>query len=133
MNVNTEAKILIVDDSQHVHTLLKLILKKEGVTSISSAMNGIDGIKMAEDLRPDLIFLDNVMPKMSGLEVLAGIKNATISAKIVMLSSVISESGVKRAKELGADYYIIKPFTPEKIKQVVHKFLSVEVSELENK
>lgn len=127
-----EIKVLVIDDSQHVHTMLKFILRKEGINSVSFSLNGFDGIKLAEEIQPDIIFLDNVMPKVGGLEVLAELRNKGYTTKIVMLSSVISENGVKKAKELGADYYIVKPFTPEKIIQVINKFFVMEEIEVQN-
>ncbi len=125
-----ELKVLVIDDSQHVHTMLKFILRKEGINSVYFSLNGLDGIKLAEEIQPDIIFLDNVMPKVGGLEVLAELRNKGYTTKIVMLSSVISENGVKKAKELGADYYIVKPFTPEKIIQVINKFFVIEEIEI---
>lgn len=125
-----ELKVLVIDDSQHVHTMLKFILRKEGINSVYFSLNGFDGIKLAEEIQPDIIFLDNVMPKVGGLEVLAELRNKGYTTKIVMLSSVISENGVKKAKELGADYYIVKPFTPEKIIQVINKFFVIEEIEI---
>jgi DNA-binding response OmpR family regulator len=127
-----ELKVLVIDDSQHVHTMLKFILRKEGINSVHFSLNGFDGIKLAEEIQPDIIFLDNVMPKVGGLEVLAELRNKGYTTKIVMLSSVISENGVKKAKELGADYYIVKPFTPEKIIQVINKFFVMEEIEIQN-
>jgi DNA-binding response OmpR family regulator len=127
-----ELKVLVIDDSQHVHTMLKFILRKEGINAVYFSLNGFDGIKLAEEVQPDIIFLDNVMPKVGGLEVLAELRAKGYTTKIVMLSSVISENGVKKAKELGADYYIVKPFTPEKIKQVINKFFVAEEFELQN-
>lgn len=127
-----ELKVLVIDDSQHVHTMLKFILRKEGINSVYFSLNGLDGIKLAEEIQPDIIFLDNVMPKVGGLEVLAELRNKGYTTKIVMLSSVISENGVKKARELGADYYIVKPFTPDKIIQVINKFFMVEEIEIQN-
>jgi DNA-binding response OmpR family regulator len=112
--------------------MLKFILRKEGINSVHFSLNGFDGIKLAEEIQPDIIFLDNVMPKVGGLEVLAELRNKGYTTKIVMLSSVISENGVKKAKELGADYYIVKPFTPEKIIQVINKFFVMEEIEIQN-
>lgn len=132
MKTLTDIKVLIIDDSQHVHLMLKFILKKDGVNSVYFALNGLDGIRIAEDIKPDIIFLDNVMPKMSGLEVLKDLRRKGFTDKIIMLSSVISESGVRRAKELGADYYIVKPFNPEKIKEVLQKYYEYETTELQN-
>jgi|WetSurMetagenome_2_1015567.scaffolds.fasta_scaffold139475_2 DNA-binding response OmpR family regulator len=127
-----EVKVLVIDDSQHVHTMLKFILRKESINAVYFSLNGFDGIKLAEEIQPDLIFLDNVMPKIGGLEVLTELRSKGYTTKIVMLSSVISENGVKKAKELGADYYIVKPFTPEKIKQVINKFFIKEELETQN-
>jgi DNA-binding response OmpR family regulator len=132
MKLVEELKVLVIDDSQHVHTMLKFILRKEGINSVYFSLNGYDGIKLTEEIQPDIIFLDNVMPKVGGLEVLAELRAKGYTTKIVMLSSVISENGVKKAKELGADYYIVKPFTPEKIIQVINKFFVTEELEPQN-
>jgi response regulator of citrate/malate metabolism len=125
METTENMKALIIDDSPYIHTLLDAILKKEGITDITHGYSGDEGIKLFSEVQPDIIFLDNIMPKTSGMEVLEQIRQSDSECKIIMISSMSSINAIEESKVLGANYYLIKPFIPEKIKYVLQRFLNM--------
>jgi response regulator of citrate/malate metabolism len=125
METKEHIKALIIDDSPYIHTLLNNLLRREGIRNISNAYNGDDGLKMVSDMQPDIIFLDNIMPKVSGLDVLKGIRDKNYDCKIIMISSMSSVQAIEDSKALGVNYYLIKPFLAEKIRYVLERFLNL--------
>jgi len=118
----TTPSALIVDDSEYIRNLLGIILKKEGLT-VYSAENGTAGMERYREFKPDLVFADILMPGISGLDMLKEIKKINRNAKVIVLTSLSAQIHVTTALEAGADYYVLKPFTPEKIREVLQKFL----------
>ncbi len=107
-----EKTILVVDDEAHIQELIKFNLTKNGFKVIT-ADNGIDALKIAEDEKPDLIFLDLMLPGMDGLEVCKSIrkKSSIESTPIIMITAKGEELDKILGLELGADDYITKPFS----------------------
>ena len=118
-----KTKVLIVDDSLYMRSVLKNILVDEGHEVVGEASNGNEALQKAEALKPDLITLDNIMPDINGIEVLKKLKQNGSNAKVVMISSVGQDAMVDEAMQVGASNYIIKPFTPERVVEVIDKVL----------
>lgn len=116
-------KILIVDDSLYMRTLIKNTLIEEGYEIVGEAHNGEMAIDLAMELKPDLITLDNILPDMIGNDIIKIIKEEGLAAKVVMVSAVGQQSVVNEGMEFGASDYIVKPFTPEDLVEVVNKLL----------
>ena len=95
--------ILIVDDEDDIIDLLQYNLEKEGY-NISSATNGIEGIELARQIKPDLIILDIMMPKLDGFEVCKAIRANPDwnSVRIIMLTAKGRDSEREKGLELGA-------------------------------
>jgi two-component system, chemotaxis family, chemotaxis protein CheY len=119
-----EISVLIVDDSEHIRALLLMLLKKEGITKIIQAIDGIEGIEKYRANNPTLVFLDYMLPKMSGLEVLKAIRGYDPAAKVIMLTAVSSMEIAQQAKELGASHFLVKPYQPTKVIEILRKILS---------
>ncbi len=119
-----DVSVLIVDDSEHVRALLLMLLKKEGIKNIYQAVDGLDGFEKYRVHNPTIVFLDYMLPKMSGLDVLKQIKGYDPNAKVIMLSAVSSMEVIQQARELGASHYLIKPYQPAKVVEVMNKILS---------
>jgi len=122
-------KILIVDDEPFIRTLLEETLEEfedEGV-ELLVASNGIEGWKIIQQERPDLIFLDVMMPKMSGYEVCQRIKqdNALSDIYVIMLTAKGQEVDRERGQEVGADEYVTKPFDPDHIIERAQEILQI--------
>jgi two-component system phosphate regulon response regulator PhoB len=106
--------ILVVEDEEDIAELVNYNLGKEGY-EITCAATGEDGLKLARIKRPSLIILDLMLPGMDGLEVCKALRNdpATHEMAVVMLTAKGEESDIVVGLELGADDYIIKPFSPK--------------------
>jgi two-component system chemotaxis response regulator CheY len=117
-------KILIVDDTLFMRTLLKNILFSGGHTIAGEAGDGEDGVAKYKDLKPDLVTMDIVMPKMNGIEALKAIKEFDPAAKVIMCTAVGQEQMVKLAIKSGAKGYIIKPFQAPKVLEEVKSILA---------
>jgi len=113
--------VLIIDDSPYNITLLTAMLRKHGV-NVLSAKDGDEGLDSFNNARPDLVFLDYMLPGRNGIEILKEIKRINPQSVVIMLSALNSADDVARAKAAGANGYIIKPFENEKIVSVLTKF-----------
>ena len=116
MEIGSGRKILIIEDESDVADLLTLNLRKAGFR-ISTAADGASGLQNARDDRPDLIILDLMLPKMSGLEVCRILKSDTATSQIPILMLTAKAEEVDRivGLEFGADDYVTKPFSPREV------------------
>jgi two-component system chemotaxis response regulator CheY len=119
-------RILIVDDSFYMRTMLKNVLTDAGYEVVGEAANGQQAIEMAASTKPDLITLDVILPDNTGLDVLKGIRENDPDVKVVMCSAVGQEVIVNEALESGASAYIVKPFSEEKVLEIVGGALAAE-------
>lgn len=103
------AKILIVEDDANLLETLKYNVRKEGYDAIT-AVNGVQALEIARREKPDLIILDVMLPKMSGLEVCRILRKET-TAPIMMLTARDDEIDKVAGLDMGADDYITKPFS----------------------
>ncbi|MEI7741648.1 MAG: response regulator [bacterium] len=115
-----DAKILIVDDSAFMRSVLKNILTNAGYTNFEEAADGKEGLQKIESVNPELVLLDLIMPEMLGIDVIKQIKN---KYKILVISAVGQEKVIEEAKSLGALGYIVKPFDNNKVVEEVAKIL----------
>ncbi len=120
-------KILVVDDSLVIVTLVKNILEYEGF-DITTAKNGIEALELLETFSPDLILLDVMMPGKDGWEVCKLIKSnpLTQTIPVIMLTAMDNSDNVVDALTLGADDYIIKPFHKEELIARVRSMLRLK-------
>lgn len=105
--------VLVCDDDPVVHESLKLYLHKDGMR-MKSAFNGEDGLRLVNELEPSLVIIDIMMPIMSGLELCREIRKFS-NVPIVMLTARGEEIDRILGLELGADDYIVKPFSPREV------------------
>ncbi len=107
-------KVLVVDDSLYMRTIIKEALSSAGYEIVGEAANGEAAIDLAMELKPDLITLDNILPDMIGIDILRVLKQEEkLESKVIMISAVGQESVIQEGMELGASDYIVKPFTNE--------------------
>jgi two-component system, OmpR family, alkaline phosphatase synthesis response regulator PhoP len=107
-------KVLVVDDEQSIVTLLKYNLEQAGFEVIT-AMDGEEGRNLAELEAPDIIVLDLMLPKLDGIEVCKQLRQKKIMTPILMLTAKDDEFDKILGLELGADDYMIKPFSPREV------------------
>jgi two-component system phosphate regulon response regulator PhoB len=117
MDTVSSKRILVVEDEKDVVDLLSLNLRKAGGFVVASASDGATGLAKAQNEKPDLIILDLMLPKMSGLEVCKILKTdpGTRQIPVLMLTAKAEEVDRIVGLELGADDYVVKPFSPREI------------------
>jgi two-component system response regulator VicR len=102
-------KILVIEDEKAIADIIKFNLEKEGHT-VETAYDGEDGVKKAFSINPDLILLDIMMPKKDGFQVLKEVR-AKSQVPVIMLTAKEEEVDKVLGLELGADDYVVKPFS----------------------
>jgi DNA-binding response OmpR family regulator len=105
--------ILVVDDEEHIRELVRLYLEKNGFT-VAMAADGIEAVEKAKTLKPQLIILDIMLPKMDGLDVCREVRKIS-DTPIIMLTAKGEEFDKVLGLELGADDYLTKPFSPREL------------------
>ncbi|WP_312471117.1 response regulator transcription factor [Neobacillus sp.] len=107
-------KVLVVDDEQSIVTLLQYNFEQAGYEVIT-AMDGKEGKQLAETESPDIIVLDLMLPKLDGMEVCKQLRQKSIMTPILMLTAKDDELEKILGLELGADDYMVKPFSPREV------------------
>lgn len=122
------ARILLVDDEPDVICVIGRSLAMEGFTVIT-ANDGHECIEKAHDEMPDLILLDNVMPKMDGITTLLKIKKSakTRNIPVIVVTALADEQNILQALEAGARTYVLKPFDYELLLEEIHKALQTNL------
>lgn len=125
MSVVPQAKkILIIDDASFMRTLLRDIIKGNGLaTEVIEAADGVEGVKAFQAQKPDLITLDVNMPRADGIQALRAIMKINPIAKVIMVTSVEQKQIVQDAMKIGARDYIVKPFDRSNVGLVINKVL----------
>ena len=111
-----QKKILIADDNEHIRESLASILEDEGY-AMWTAKDGAEALRKVRKIAPDILILDITMPEMSGYEVCQTIKSDPDLKKtfVLMLSAKGQATEQERGKEVGADEYFVKPFSPSEL------------------
>lgn len=114
-----EMSVLVCDDS--ILSRKKLIdsLKELGCTNITEAVDGEDVVKKYMENQTTIVFLDIVMPKKDGIDALKEILNFDSNAKVIMASSVGTQSYLKEAIQTGAKDFLQKPMDKEQLKKII--------------
>ena len=119
-------RILIVDDALFMRNMLRNIFIESGFEVVGEGENGNDGVSKFQQLSPDLVTMDIVMPEKNGIEALKEIMQMNDKAKVVICSALGQESLILEALEAGARDFIVKPFKPAKVVEVAQKVLSAD-------
>ena len=109
-------KVLIIEDEPDIRDLLAFHLEREGY-AVTRSSNGAEGLRLARGAPPDLILLDLMLPEMDGLEVCRRLRQdpATQAVPLVMLTARGDEVDRVLGLEMGADDYVVKPFSPREV------------------
>ncbi len=123
-------RILIVDDEVHIRSLLEQTLEDieflhNAEVEIHQASDGKNGLEMIASIRPDLVFLDVMMPEMNGYEVCKVVKSDSELQRtlIIMLTAKGQETDREKGVCYGADYFMTKPFDPDEVLELAGKLL----------
>ena len=111
--------VMIVDDSLFIRKILRGILAQAGYNVVSEAASGIEAMRNLHTSHPDIILLDIILPDSNGLDLLESIIKVCPDSKVVVCSSIGQEPVIRKSRELGAKAFIQKPFTPEKVSEVL--------------
>jgi two-component system chemotaxis response regulator CheY len=114
--------IMVVDDSAFMRNMMKNLITQVGGEIVAEAADGNEAIQKFSEIKPQLTFMDIMMPNKNGLEALKDIIKLDSNAKIVMCTSVGQEKVIAEAVESGASDFIVKPFKPEDIKGIIEKY-----------
>ena len=121
---STGFKILVVDDASFMRTVLKDIIKTNGLaTEVLEAGDGVEGVKAYQTSKPNLVTMDVNMPRADGIQALRAIMKIDPTAKVVMVTSVEQKQIVQDAMKLGARDYIVKPFDKTTVGLVINKVM----------
>lgn len=130
-------RVLIADDHQIFRDgLITLLESEDDIEIIGTAKNGIEAIKIAKKLKPDILIMDITMPEMDGIEATLRLKMAMPGIKILALSMHSDSQYVRKMLKAGIDAYLIKSCTSKKLIDVIHsvhnnkKILSDEITGL---
>ena len=114
-------RVLVVDDDRVIQQLLEVNLELEGYEVVATAADGKEALEKIAELKPDLVILDIMMPKMDGLEVCRRLRADPDLAKIpvILLSARAQDMDIREGLEIGASAYLTKPFDPVELLEVV--------------
>lgn len=122
-------RVLIVDDDAFVRVILKDALEGQGYKLLEAA-DGEEAVAQTAVARPDVVLLDLMMPRQSGLEALTEIRKLHPEGRVVVISSMDSESLVQQAMSAGARGFISKPFHPLEIQGAVKRALETQEGDI---
>jgi DNA-binding response OmpR family regulator len=120
-------RVLIIDDEPNIVISLEFLLKRAGL-EVRVARDGEAGLAKLRELRPDLVVLDVMMPKLDGFEVLKALRAdpAIADTRVLMLTAKAREAEQQRGLALGADAYMAKPFSTRELVDQVLALLGIE-------
>ncbi|HYQ72468.1 MAG TPA: response regulator [Gammaproteobacteria bacterium] len=124
---HSEFKVMVIDDSRTIRRTAETLLQKEGYQVIT-ATDGFEALSMIADSKPDLIFLDVMMPRLDGYQTCALLKHHQVFkyTPVVMLSSKDGLFDRARGRVVGSDNYITKPFTRDELLAVIEQYCGKE-------
>ena len=114
-------KVLIVDDAAFMRNMIKDVFSTDEFEVVGEGANGIEAVEKYMELKPDIVTMDIVMPLKSGIEAVKDIMAQDADAKVIMCSALGQDSLIMEAIEAGAKDFIVKPFKPEKVLEVVRQ------------
>lgn len=118
MNIS-DLKVLICDDSMFARKKLAMSISALGISQIAEASDGEEAVAKYAEFHPDVVFMDIVMPKITGIDALKSIMKLNSDAKVIMASSVGTQSHLKEAIKSGASDFLQKPIADEDVKKIL--------------
>lgn len=118
------ATVLIVDDAMFMRTVLKKMLTDEGFEVVGEGADGDEAIRLARELKPNVVTLDITMPDRDGISAIEDILKASPDSKIVMCSAMGQQGMVVDAIKKGAKDFIVKPFEKDRVIQAIKNVTS---------
>ena len=119
-------RVLVADDASFMRQMIRDIIDQEGFEVVGEAADGVEVVEKFTELTPDLVMMDIVMPKRSGIDAVKAIMEIAPQANVVMCSALGQETLVMEAIQAGAKDFIVKPFKPESVLTTLRKVLEKE-------
>jgi CheY-like chemotaxis protein len=122
-------KVLIIDDEADIRSIVRLSLSRLGGMEVVEAASGAEGVRKAQDEKPDVILLDMMMPAMDGSATLAALRAqpATAATPVIFLTAKAMRAEIDRLRALGAAGVLIKPFDPRTLPGEVRALLESQL------
>ena len=117
-------RLLVVDDAMLMRRMIRDVAIGAGWEVVGEAKDGREGVALFDQLRPDLVTMDVVMPKLSGLEALRQIRSADPDAQVVMVTALDQKQTLMESIRDGAIDFIVKPFDRERLVSLLNKVKS---------
>ncbi len=119
-------KVLVVDDSATIRRIIKNTLERIGYNDVVEAENGIDALTKLKEGDISLVLTDWNMPEMDGITLVRSIRSSDKfgSVPVIMVTTEAEKNEVMEALQLGVNDYIVKPFTPEILKEKIEKVMN---------
>ncbi len=117
------ARILVADDASFMRQMIREIVEAEGHEVVSEASDGVEASDMFRAHHPELVTMDIVMPRRSGIDAVKAILELDAGANVVMCSALGQETLVTEALQAGAKDFIVKPFKPDSVIKTIQKVL----------
>lgn len=116
-------KVLVVDDFETMRKIIKNVLKQINIVDVLEAENGKQALTVLKNNSADLIISDWIMPEMTGIDFLKACKGDETIRKIpfIMVTAEAQKDNIMEAIKSGVDNYIVKPFTPDKLREAIDK------------
>jgi two-component system chemotaxis response regulator CheY len=116
-------RLLVADDAPFIREIVRHVAEKNAIQLIGEAIDGEDAVTLALKLKPDVILMDIIMPKKSGIEATKEILAKMPGMKIIAFSTADQEVMVLRALEAGCCSYVVKPFKAEDLMKAIRSSL----------
>ena len=120
------ARILVADDASFMRQMIREIVEEEGHEVVAEASDGVEAIEQFKKHHPDIVTMDIVMPRRSGIDAVKGIIEIDAGARVVMCSALGQETLVQEALQAGARDFIVKPFKPDAVTATLRKVIEKE-------
>ena len=117
------ARVLVADDASFMRQMIREIVEAEGHEVVGEASDGDEVVEEFKRLQPEIVTMDIVMPRRSGIDAVKSIIALHPDARVVMCSALGQESLVQEAMEAGACDFIVKPFKPDSVIATIQKVL----------
>ena len=118
-------KVMVIDDSKTIRRTAETLLKKEGC-DVVTAEDGFDALAKIADHKPDIIFIDIMMPRLDGYQACALIKHNEVfkNTPVIMLSSKDGLFDRARGRIVGSEQYLTKPFTKDELLSAIRRYVT---------
>lgn len=114
-------RMIVADDAPFIREIVRHLAEKNGIDLVGEAVDGVDAVELTEKLRPDIVLMDIIMPRKTGIDATKEILDKLPKTKVIAFSTADHETMVLRALDAGCCNYIVKPFDGEQLLAVIKK------------